>query len=146
MPADLIISYAPGRAEPVQAPSQQKACAQGLLSLVVSLPGFRVDGVQEDAMTTAALAEKGQVGFARSMRWLDGLRVSVLYLGQVRIARIDRLGARLIGFVGQLALVGYDVRGGMCRLREKDCEEICVRKMEELREPYSDPEVALLPL
>ena len=39
-------------------------------------------------MTTAALAETGQVGFARLMRWLDGLRrVSVLYLGQARTAR-----------------------------------------------------------
>ena len=38
-------------------------------------------------MTTAALAEKGQVGFAKLMRWLDGSRVSVLYLGQARTAR-----------------------------------------------------------
>ena len=65
----------------------RRACAQRASSLVVSLPGFRVDGVQEDAMTTAALAEKGQVGFAKLMRWLDGSRVSVLYLGQARTAR-----------------------------------------------------------
>ena len=87
MPADLIISHAPGRAEPVQAPSQQKGLRSRASSHVVSLPGFRVDGVQEDAMTTAALAETGQVGFARLMRWLDGSRISVLYLGQARTAR-----------------------------------------------------------
>ena len=47
----------------------------------------------------------------------EGLEASFVYLGFTWVipARfgLDRLGARLIGFVcvGQLALVGYDVRG-----------------------------------
>jgi hypothetical protein len=91
VPADLIISHVArpsgarrAGASPV---TTEGPALKGFLSLVVSLPGFRVDGVQEDAMTTAALAEKGQVGFAKLMRWLDGSRVSVLYLGQARTAR-----------------------------------------------------------
>jgi hypothetical protein len=69
--ADLIISHArpASGAQPVQALSQQ----QGLRSRAsLPLPGFRVGGVQQDAMTTAALAEKGQVGFARLMRRVEG--------------------------------------------------------------------------
>lgn len=91
--ADLIISHArpasrarrAGRAgASLVTGSQQKGPA--LKGFSALWPGFRDGGVQQDAMTTAALAEKGQVGFARLMRRI-GMRVSVLYLGLARTAR-----------------------------------------------------------
>jgi hypothetical protein len=59
-------------------------------------------------MTTAALAEKGQVGFCQIDEARVGMRASVLYLswaGEDSSLRIDRLGARLVGIVGQLAVL-----------------------------------------
>ena len=112
MPADLIISHARPALRGAQ--SRCKPChnLKGLRARVKGFaglwPGFRVGGVQQDAMTTAALAEKGQVGFCQIDEARVGMRASVLYLswaGEDSSLRIDRLGARLVGIVGQLAVL-----------------------------------------
>ena len=52
----------------MQALSQLEGPARESQGLLLRLPGFRVGGVQEDAMTTAGLVEKGQVGVAGLVR------------------------------------------------------------------------------
>ena len=97
VPADLIISHARPALRGAQ--SRCKPChnLKGLRARVKGFaglwPGFRVGGVQEDAMTTAGLAEKGQVGVAGLVRrvdegWERGKR-PLSWDGEYRFASID---------------------------------------------------------